>query len=120
MEVEIMNDRILLSTAVAFVLRLSVSGAVVAQIHQGSGYASTATPSSAQAAEGPVAKIDDEAGKLTIAHGPLKGLAMPSMTMAFGVAERTILENVKVGDKIRFVPAQAGGELTVIRLEVIR
>ena len=42
------------------------------------------------------------------------------MTMAFRVAERAMLEMVKVGDKIRFVPAQVGGELVVIGLEVVR
>lgn len=111
-----MNDRMLVSTALAIVLGLPVSGAVVAQTHQGSGHAAAF----AQAAEGTVRKVDTEAGKLTIAHGPLKGLGMPSMTMAFGVAERTILESVRVGDTIRFVPANVGGKLVITKLEIVR
>lgn len=116
-----MNDRILRSTALAIILGFPAGGAVLAQAHHhDSGHAGSATASSTRQADGTVRKVDTATGKLTIAHGPLEGLGMPSMTMAFGVAERAMLESVKVGDKIRFVPAQVGGDLTVIRLQVIR
>lgn len=116
-----MNNRILRSTALAVLLGLPAGGAVLAQTHHhDSGHAESATASSTRQVDGTVRKVDTGTGKLTIAHGPLEGLGMPSMTMAFRVAERTMLEMVNVGDKIRFVPAHVGGELTVTRLEVVR
>ncbi|MCD6671795.1 MAG: copper-binding protein [Burkholderiaceae bacterium] len=115
-----MNDRILRSTALAVLLGLPFGSAALAQTHHhDSGHAPTSSDSTRQA-DGTVRKVDTTTGKLTIAHGPLEGLGMPSMTMAFRVAERAMLEIVKVGDKIRFVPAQVGGELVVIGLEVVR
>lgn len=116
-----MNDRTLRSTALAVLLGLPFGSPVLAQTHpHDSGHAAPATAASAKPADGTVRKVDATTGKLTIAHGPLEGLGMPSMTMAFRVAERAMLEIVKVGDRIRFVPAQVGGELVVTRLEVVR
>lgn len=115
-----MNDRLLRSTALAVLLGFSLSGAVLAQTHHDSGHAGSATQTSTRQADGTIRKVDTATGKLTIAHGPLEALGMPSMTMAFRVAERAMLESVKVGDKIRFVPAQVGGDLTVLSLEVVR
>lgn len=68
-------------------------------------------------AEGTVKKIDKPAGKLTIAHGPLEALSMPPMTMAFRAAEPALLDQVKVGDRIRFAVERVGGVLTVTLLE---
>lgn len=116
-----MNHRILRSTALAVLLGLPFGSAALAQTHlHDSGHAAPTSSDSARQADGTVRKVDTTTGKLTIAHGPLEGLGMPSMTMAFRVAERAMLEMVKVGDKIRFVPAQVGGELVVIGLEVVR
>lgn len=115
-----MNERILRSTALVVLLALPVSGAVLAQTRHDSGHAGSAAQSSTRLVDGTIRKVDTTRGKLTIAHGPLEGLDMPAMTMAFRVAERVMLDMVKVGDKIRFVPAQVDGELTVLRLEVVR
>ena len=71
----------------------------------------------ARLAEGTVKKIDKSAGKLTIAHGPLESLGMPPMTMVFRAAEPGLLDQVKVGDKIRFAVERVGGALTVTSLE---
>lgn len=115
-----MNDGILRSTALAVLLGLPLSGAVLAQAHHDSGHSGPAVAAAIKPADGTVRKVDAATGKLTIAHGPLEGLGMPSMTMAFRVAEQAMLETVKVGDRIRFAPAHVGGELTVISLEVVR
>lgn len=68
-------------------------------------------------ADGTVKKIDKSAGKLTIAHGPLESLGMPPMTMVFRAADPGLLDQVKVGDKIRFAVERVGGALTVTSLE---
>jgi Cu/Ag efflux protein CusF len=69
-------------------------------------------------AGGEVRKVDKEAGKLTIQHGPLTNLNMPGMTMAFKVQEPSMIDQVKAGDKIRFHVERIDGAITVTRLEL--
>ena len=66
---------------------------------------------------GEVKKVDKDAGKLTIKHGPLENLDMPGMTMVFRVQDPTMLNDLKAGDKINFVAEKVGGAITVVRLE---
>jgi len=66
---------------------------------------------------GEVKKVDKGAGKLTIKHGPLANLGMDAMTMVFRVQDPSMLDQVKPGDKIRFVAEQPNGQLTVSRLQ---
>nr|WP_232429546.1 copper-binding protein [Noviherbaspirillum autotrophicum] len=70
--------------------------------------------------EGEVKKIDREAGKITIKHGPLENLGMPGMTMSFRVADAAMLAQVKTGDRIRFVADKVGAAYTVTQLEVVK
>lgn len=84
------------------------------------GEVGAASEAATRLAEGTVKKIDKSAGKLTIAHGPLVALDMPAMTMAFRAAEPGLLDQVKVGDRIRFEAEKVGGTLTVTSLEVAR
>ncbi|MFY9328852.1 MAG: copper-binding protein [Georgfuchsia sp.] len=66
--------------------------------------------------DGVVKKIDKSAGKLTLSHGPLPN-GMPGMTMAFRVKEAAWLDQVKEGQKIRFVAEQVDGAMTLVRFE---
>lgn len=75
---------------------------------------------SAAMTEGTVKKLDKAAGKLTIAHAPIENLSMPAMTMAFPVKNPAQLDQVKVGDKIRFRAEQQNGMITVVALEPAR
>jgi Cu/Ag efflux protein CusF len=70
-------------------------------------------------ADGEVRKVDKEAGKLTLKHGPIANLDMPEMTMVFRVKDPAILDRVKVGDKVKFAADKVNGVLTVTNLEVI-
>ena len=81
-----------------------------AETHAGHGAASS------QMTDGLVKKVDKSAGKLTLSHGPLPN-GMPAMTMVFRAAEPGLLDQVKVGDKIRFAAESVGGALTVTALE---
>jgi Cu(I)/Ag(I) efflux system periplasmic protein CusF len=72
----------------------------------------------AEMSEGEVRKIDKDNKKITLKHGPLKNLDMPAMTMAFQAADPSMLDKVKVGDKVRFVAANPGGKLTVTDLQL--
>ena len=67
--------------------------------------------------EGEVRKVDKEAKKLTIRHGPLANLDMPAMTMVFQVKDPAMLEQVKAGDKIRFQADKVGSAYTVTHIE---
>ena len=67
--------------------------------------------------DGEVRKVDKEAGKLTLKHGPIPNLEMPDMTMVFRVQEPAMLDRVKAGDKVRFAAEKVGGQYTVVRIE---
>jgi Cu/Ag efflux protein CusF len=70
--------------------------------------------------EGEVRKVDKETRKITLKHGPLKNLDMPPMTMVFQAADPSLLEKVKVGDKVRFVATNPGGKLTVTQIQPVK
>lgn len=82
--------------------------------------ADQAATETAALSEGTVRKIDRAAGKLTIAHGPLKNLAMPPMTMTFKVSDPAMLDKVQAGDKVRFMADRIEGAFTVTKLEAAR
>ena len=62
---------------------------------------------------GEVTKIDEKQKKLTIRHEELTSLDMPAMTMVFAVAEDSMIEEVKVGQKIKFTADRVNGRITV-------
>ena len=70
-----------------------------------------------QLADGEVRKVDKEAKKITIKHGPLQNLDMPAMTMVFQVRDPALLEQVKAGDKVKFEAQKLGGAFTVTKIE---
>lgn len=71
-------------------------------------------------AEGEVKKVDRSAGKVTIKHGPLAALDMPAMTMVFRVKDAAMLDQVKVGDSIRFKADKVEGAYTVTEYQAAR
>ena len=73
--------------------------------------------SGAALSDGEVRKVDKDAKKITIKHGPLRSLDMPAMTMVFQVRDPAMLEQVKAGDKVRFQAEKVGGAFTITRLE---
>ena len=78
-------------------------------------------PADAQMVDGTVKKVDKAAGKVTLAHGPLTNLGMNmAMTMAFRVKDTAWLDQMKEGDKIRFVADNINGILTVVKFESVK
>ena len=67
--------------------------------------------------DGEIRKVDRDAKKLTIRHGPLENLNMPAMTMVFQVKDHAMLDSVKAGDKVRFIADKLGGAYTVTHIE---
>jgi Cu(I)/Ag(I) efflux system protein CusF len=66
--------------------------------------------------KGEVVKIDKSAGKITLKHGPIKKFDMDSMTMVFRVADPTMLDKVKVGERIEFEADRVNGAITVTKI----
>jgi len=83
------------------------SGAVVAQAN-------------AALSDGEIRKVDKDAKKITIKHGPLANLDMPAMTMVFQVKDPAMLEQVKAGDKVKFEAQKIGGAFTVTKIEAAK
>jgi Cu(I)/Ag(I) efflux system periplasmic protein CusF len=70
--------------------------------------------------EGEIRRVDKEAKKLTIRHGPIPNLNMESMTMVFHVKDPAMLDQVKAGDKVRFAADKIGGNYTVTKIEAAK
>lgn len=75
----------------------------------------------AQAALGDaeVRKVDKDAQKITLRHGPLPQLDMPTaMTMVYRVKDPAMLDKVKAGDKVKFQADKVGGAFILTKIEV--
>lgn len=108
-------------TAASFVL-VTLNVAALPAGHEGHSSASSAPVAVASKvaamSDGEVKKVDKEAGRLTIKHGPLENLGMSGMTMIFGVKDASMLGAVKAGDKIKFVAEKLDGRFVVTQLEL--
>ena len=81
------------------------------------GHAMAAPAAEMQMVDGQVKKVDKAAGKVTLSHGPLTNLNMPAMTMVFKVCNAAWLDQMKTGDKIRFMADSVNGAITVVHFE---
>ena len=70
-------------------------------------------------AEAEVRKVDKDAKKITLKHGPIKNLDMPAMTMVFQVKDAALLDKVAAGDRIRFTAGQLQGAYVVTGVEKV-
>ena len=103
-------------------LALSPLGAALAQEandHAAHHVAQANAAAPASLAEGEVRKVDKDAGKITLKHGPIDNLGMPPMTMVFRAKDPSMLDQVKAGDKVKFAAEQVGGQMTVTQIERI-
>jgi Cu/Ag efflux protein CusF len=66
--------------------------------------------------KGEVVKVDKPAGKVTLKHGPIRNLDMDSMTMVFRVADPSMLDRMKAGDRIEFEAERVNGAITVTKI----
>lgn len=107
----------LLVLAVGMVVPVSsFAQAVVAHDHR----QDSAPQAAATLTEGEVKKIDQDNGKITIKHGNIQHLDMPSMTMVFSAKDKNLLSHVKPGDKIQFMAVSEGGKLVVTEIQPVR
>ena len=66
--------------------------------------------------EGEVRKVDQAHGKITLKHGEIKNVDMPPMTMAYRIRDAKMLDNVAVGDRVRFAVERVEDQYTVVAL----
>jgi Cu(I)/Ag(I) efflux system periplasmic protein CusF len=86
--------------------------------------ASSAASTSATAAakdmtEAEVRKVDKDAKKVTLKHGPIKNLDMPGMTMVFQVRDAALFDKLVVGEKIMFTAEQLQGAFVMTGAEKV-
>ena len=108
------------AVAIASVLALGLAGPVIGDEKHHAKPAASASQQAGDMAEGEVRRVDKDAKKITIKHGPLTKLDMPAMTMVFQVADSAMLEQVKPGDKIRFEAEKIGGGYRVTKIQHAR
>ena len=102
------------AVGLSFSTAIFVPTLAYATSHQNSPAAATQTNAGDAAyVEGEIRKVDKDAGKVTIKHGPLTNLDMPAMTMVFRAKDPTMLDKVKAGDSIRFKADKIEGVFTV-------
>ena len=66
--------------------------------------------------DGEVTRVDKPGARITLKHAGIRSLDMPPMTLAFRVADPKMLDNVNVGDKVRFAAEKSSGGYTVTAL----
>ena len=69
--------------------------------------------------EAEVRKVDKDAKKVTLKHGPIKNLDMPGMTMVFQVKNVALLDKIAAGDKIMFTAEQQQGAFVMTTVEKV-
>ena len=67
--------------------------------------------------DGEIKKLDVTNGKVTIKHGDILHMDMPGMTMVFTVKDKSLLSQVKPGDKVKFMVVNEGGMLVVTDIQ---
>lgn len=127
-----MKTNLQTSLALAAILTIASSNLALAAGDHGSGHGkpvasqATATAPKPDAAvskemvDAEIRKIDLEAKKITLKHGRINTLDMPGMTMVFQALDPAVVEKLKtlkVGDKVRFNPAQQAGAFVVTDIE---
>jgi Cu(I)/Ag(I) efflux system periplasmic protein CusF len=70
--------------------------------------------------DGEIRKVDKDAGKVTIKHGEIKNLDMPGMTMIFTAKDKSLLDKVQTGDKVKFAVINDGGKMVVTDIQTVK
>lgn len=68
-------------------------------------------------AAGVVKKADAAKSTVTVAHGPVKDLNWPAMTMAFKVKNKTLLDKLAVDRQVAFSFVQEGKDYVITSVQ---
>jgi len=114
------SQNTMLSMTVFALAVVASSGAIAQAMMSGGKTGDTNMQQSAAVAEmtdGEVRKVDKNAKKITIKHGPIKNLDMPGMTMVFQTRDQALLEKVQKGDKVKFRAAMDGSVMIITEIQ---
>jgi Cu/Ag efflux protein CusF len=97
-------------------LSLAIGGAQAAAAAEPAPASAKAHPKTAQGV-GVITEIDRPGETLTVKHQPIPAFGWPSMTMPFHVVPPSLMDKLKVGQKITFDTNEGTGlpEITAIR-----
>ena len=73
----------------------------------------TQAPSGSHQASGTVKKLDAAKQTVTFAHGPVKSLGWPAMTMGFVVKDKRLFDKLAADKKVDFEFTQQGSDYVV-------
>lgn len=76
-------------------------------------------PAAVVSATGVVQQVKPEQGKVKINHEPIPALDWPPMSMYFRVKDKTVLEGIGAGDKVRFDLEKDARGLAITRMEKV-
>ena len=108
----------IIPAVMAAVLFAVAQGAVAGNATVGQKPTSATSERAVSLTGGEIKKVDMDAGRVTIKHGPLENLGMPGMTMVFGVTDVSVLQSLKTGDKVKFAAGKVDGRIVVTELSV--
>jgi len=66
--------------------------------------------------EGKVVAIEAKTDNLTIAHDAIPNLDVGPTTMVFKAANSSMIQKIKMGEKVRFSAVRMNGQLTITNL----
>ena len=89
-------------SALAVALTVTACYSIPAQAQEGSG-------------SGEIRRIDAQAGKITIKHGPITTLELPAITLVYQI-DATLLTDLQPGDKITFTARRVNGQYVVVKI----
>jgi Cu(I)/Ag(I) efflux system protein CusF len=113
-----------LNTSLSLIVALSASTLAIAQsagmkemdmkgMDMGKMAQGTAPKAMSHQATGVVKALDPAKGMLTLAHGAVKSLQWPAMTMRFSVKDKALLDQLAVGKKVTIVFVKQGADYIV-------
>jgi Cu(I)/Ag(I) efflux system protein CusF len=92
---------------------VAVSGITSAPVYADDAHHQAVDNQKSYSAKGEVVAVDSNLSKVKLKHDPIPELKWPGMTMFFNVADKSLLDTVKIGDQVEFefVKVDGGGPL---------
>ena len=78
-------------------------------------------PAQANIGVGTVNHLNKQNGKINLTHGPIKSLGWPGMTMDFPVSDRSLLNGIQPGEKVKFrLVEHSPGQFYIVSIVPVR
>lgn len=90
-------------------LRILAAAALAATCYVAPAYAQEGSGS------GEIRRIDAQAGKITIKHGPIASLDLPAITLVYRI-DPALLAGLQPGDRVRFTARRVDGQYVVVEI----